>query len=69
VSRDPGLFLARVLLGGIFTLTCILIVAIWRVHGKNGLIDPERYQLELAPLAACLAQLGTGPGRWVIDAG
>jgi len=50
-----------------FLLCAILVVAIWRVHGKNGLIAPEGYQLELALLAACLALLAAGPGRLAVD--
>src|SRR4030095_8535069 len=50
-----------------FLLCAILVVAIWRVHGKNGLIAPEGYQLELALFAACLALLAAGTGRWAGD--
>ena len=50
-----------------FLLACIMVVAIWRVHGRNGLIGPEGYQLELALLAACLGLLATGPGRLAFD--
>jgi putative oxidoreductase len=50
-----------------FLLAVIMVVAIWRVHGRNGLIAPEGYQTELALLAACLALLATGPGRLAFD--
>ena len=48
-------------------LAVIMVVAIWKVHGKNGLIGAEGYQLELALLAACLALLAAGPGRIAVD--
>jgi putative oxidoreductase len=67
VAAGPLLLLGWLTRPMAFLLTCILIVAIWRVHGKNGLIAPEGYQFELALLAACLALLGAGPGRWAVD--
>lgn len=44
-----------------------MLVAIVRVHWRNGLIGPGGFEFPLALLGACLALAGTGPGRFSID--
>lgn len=40
-----------------------MVVAIWKVHWRNGLVGPGGLEFPLSLLAACLALLGVGPGQ------
>lgn len=44
-----------------------MLVAVVRVHWRNGLIGPGGFELPLALFGACLSLVGTGPGRISID--
>jgi putative oxidoreductase len=44
-----------------------MVVAISRVHWRNGLMGPGSFEFPLSLLGACLALVGTGPGRISVD--
>jgi len=64
-----GILLA---LGWFTRLACLalitdMVVAITRVHWRNGLVAPGGYEFPLSLLAACLGLFFTGPGKLSFD--
>ena len=59
-------------LGFLTRLTALLlagemVVAIWKIHWRNGLIGQGGFEFPLSLLSGCLALLGTGPGGFSAD--
>jgi putative oxidoreductase len=49
-----------------FWLAVIMIGAIVKVHGKNGLLGDGGFEYNLALLGLCLVTLLAGPGSWAL---
>jgi putative oxidoreductase len=49
-----------------FWLAVIMVGAIVKVHGKNGLLGDGGFEYNLALLGLCLVTLLAGPGSWAL---
>jgi putative oxidoreductase len=50
-----------------FGLVCMMVVAVWKVHWKNGFIGQGNYQFPLVLGAAALVFVFFGGGRFALD--